>query len=605
MKHALLVLSLLLTVALPASAQTYTMTDLGTLAANGTVMSAGISANGYVTGSAGDTSGLPQAFRYLGFSFGGLGTLPGYDDSEGEGINTSGQVAGTALTTNGLAQAFLFSGGALHALGTLGGNFSHAHAVNDSGQVVGEATLAGDGPAHAFFYNGGSLIDLGTLGGAASAAYGINASGQITGSASNSLGVTHAFLYSNGHMTDLGTLANYAVSEGHGINASGQIAGQASNFSTGVSHAFLYSAGHMTDVGVLPGASSSDALGINDAGQIVGTATNPDTSRRAVLYSGGAWVDLNTLIAPSSGWVLEEATGINASGEIAGFGLHTVNGTAYTRAFLLQPASGTGGARRFDFNRDGHDDLLWHNAQTGQVLVWDMNDQTVVQQGVPFAAVTDRDWTVAAVGDMNGDGSPDLLWENTRTGQLLRWTLQNTAVTNYGSIFATVSDTNWRVVSLADFDGDGSPDILWENHRTGQLLVWYMRDTAVARYGAPFAQVTDTNWRVAGTGDLNGDGHPDLIWQNSRTGQVLRWLLGGTDGTSILAQSAPFAAVSDTHWQIVGTGDTNGDGYADLVWENSATGQILRWLLHDTTLVTLGAAFAAVPDTRWRIAGVH
>lgn len=51
---------------------------------------------------------------------------------------------------------------------------------------------------------------------------------------------------------------------------------------------------------------------------------------------------------------------------------------------------------------------------------------------------------------------------------------------------------------------------------------------------------------------MNGDGHPDLVWQNVQTGQVLRWLMGGAGGMQVQAYGSPFAVVPDTHWQIVG-----------------------------------------------------
>ena len=51
----------------------------------------------------------------------------------------------------------------------------------------------------------------------------------------------------------------------------------------------------------------------------------------AFLYSGGVMTDLNTLIDPASGWVLEEARDINEPGQIVGWGMH--NGQP--RAYLL------------------------------------------------------------------------------------------------------------------------------------------------------------------------------------------------------------------------------------------------------------------------------
>lgn len=215
--------------------------------------------------------------------------------------------------------------------------------------------------------------------------------------------------------------------------------------------------------------------------------------------------------------------------------------------------------------------------------------------------------------DFNRDGSPDLLWQNTRTGQVLFWLMggaDGQQVLSYGSPFATVADTHWHVVSLADSNGDGHPDMLWQNSATNQLVVWSLSGTQVVTYGAPFATVSDTHWQVAGVADFDGDGHPDLLWENSATGQVLVlvWNLGGADGTSVLSYGSAFATVPNTAWRIVGTGDMNGDGHADLVWENSQTGQVLRWLLGGvggTTVQDYGSPFATVPDTHWQITGVH
>jgi hypothetical protein len=53
----------------------------------------------------------------------------------------------------------------------------------------------------------------------------------------------------------------------------------------------------------------------------------------AFLYSGGVMTDLNTLIDPTSGWVLQTAQAINDSGQITGYGI--IGGQ--THAFLLTP----------------------------------------------------------------------------------------------------------------------------------------------------------------------------------------------------------------------------------------------------------------------------
>ena len=86
----------------------------------------------------------------------------------------------------------------------------------------------------------------------------------------------------------------------------------------------------MTDLGTL-GGPFSYAYSINNVGQVVGYASTTSGTSDAFLYSGGVMVDLNSLLPPNSGWQLQLATGINDSGQIAGYG--TINGQ--THAFLL------------------------------------------------------------------------------------------------------------------------------------------------------------------------------------------------------------------------------------------------------------------------------
>ena len=176
-----------------------------------------------------------------------------------------------------------------------------------------------------------TITDLGTLGGIQSHGSGINASGTVTGDAATSgSNPSHAFLY-DGTMHDLGTLGGTS-SIGRGINASGQVTGGASTTNNFIQHAFLYD-GTMHDLGTLGGADS-DGYGINASGQITGySETTGNAASDAFLYENSQMFDLNSLIPPSSGWVLEQGNGINDLGQITGYG--TVGGQ--THAFLLTP----------------------------------------------------------------------------------------------------------------------------------------------------------------------------------------------------------------------------------------------------------------------------
>jgi probable HAF family extracellular repeat protein len=134
-------------------------------------------------------------------------------------------------------------------------------------------------------------------------------------------------------MTKMGTLGG-PWSQAYAINNKGQVTGLAYT-KNGSAHGFIANCAtcRLTDLGTFAGSTSTVwGFGINDSGVVVGQSTFSGTYH-AFVYSGGKIKDLNKLIPSGSGWVLIEADGINAVGQIVGMGMHK----GQEHAYLLTP----------------------------------------------------------------------------------------------------------------------------------------------------------------------------------------------------------------------------------------------------------------------------
>ena len=86
-------------------------------------------------------------------------------------------------------------------------------------------------------------------------------------------------------------------------------------------HAFFWSSGTMQDLDTAGRYASTTPYSINDNDEIVGAAyLQSNTSKHAVRFDKGQAIDLETEVINLAGWKLQDATGINGAGVIAGRG---------------------------------------------------------------------------------------------------------------------------------------------------------------------------------------------------------------------------------------------------------------------------------------------
>jgi 6-phosphogluconolactonase (cycloisomerase 2 family) len=296
------------------------------------------------------------------------------------------------------------------------------------------------------------------------------------------------------------------------------------------------------------------------------------------------------------------------SNDVSAFRIDNATGALTALAGSPVPAGTSPGAlttgrnfTRGDFDGDGRSDLLWRRDGPGENVVWYMNGTTLAG-GTFLAPLADNRWRMVGTHDFNRDRRSDILWRHDASGENVLWYMNGTA--QAGSVFLqppALADVRWTMAGTGDFNQDGRPDIAWRHETAGQIVVWYMNGAVLA--GGTFTNpsvLADTDWRLVGVADFNGDNRPDLLWHHRLAGQVVIWYMNGTvlsGGTFTTPAAEP-----DLGWSVVAVGDYNDDRRPDIVWRHSVSGEDRVWLMNGAVR-TAEVPLTGVPEAAWRLVG--
>ncbi|MCB9881778.1 MAG: VCBS repeat-containing protein [Planctomycetes bacterium] len=264
-----------------------------------------------------------------------------------------------------------------------------------------------------------------------------------------------------------------------------------------------------------------------------------------------------------------------------------------------------------DVDGDGDVDVIvGNNGQANRLYRNDGSGRFILDVA---ALPADMDFTLAVqLGDLDGDGDLDLVTGNGGVYFPLPVSSQNRVLRNDGSgrfsedVLALPRTLDYTSsIELGDVDGDSDLDLVVGN--TDQRDLLYLND-GTGRFqnvSSSRLPVLPTDVSSMALGDIDGDGHPDLILGSFATGDLVYW----NDGTGRFLFTTGRLPVITDQTNAVALSDIDGDHDLDLVLGNAGRNRLYRndgtgyfvdasFLLPNETFDTRAIAFADVDGDR-------
>jgi FG-GAP-like repeat len=223
-----------------------------------------------------------------------------------------------------------------------------------------------------------------------------------------------------------------------------------------------------------------------------------------------------------------------------------------------------------------------------------------------------------------GQRRAELFWRNPN-GIEAFWQLDNAKLVGAAVVNSPYNTPTWSLKGVADLDGDGIKDHVYQNTSTSQIAYLPFTETngqttgvktgvvplfASTKFGTLNGQaaVPLAGWELVAVENVTGTAQADLIFYSRAADRLVFWETNATGGivdggyfTSVSSPGGQGTGAPNT-WNVQSVADFTGDGKADVLWRNTQ-GVTVLWKLNGTAVDLTGSKVLPTMATSFVLAG--
>ena len=241
-----------------------------------------------------------------------------------------------------------------------------------------------------------------------------------------------------------------------------------------------------------------------------------------------------------------------------------------TLVALAHPPGGTWDLQRFaPFVAGPSTQALMRERTSGALWIGEVVNQVLSPLASNVASYFPTSF-VGAITDLTGDGASEIALRDLVTGKVEFWGLIDGVLKRRKSF---TTPLEWRLVGAHDLDADGRGELWFVDTSDSSLEV--MKIQTLEPAGTTPIAVNRPGWLAMDVADYDGDGMPDVLWRDFATGRMAFSLLRGNRAApTVEMRELPFES-SDRALQPRFSLELDGKPGAEVLLQDTATGLYL------------------------------